>query len=129
MSSFWAFFWAFSLRLVRGLIAYPLRLVSCCLPAVVRGLVVPLNALLQHRGHTLLTAGRSIAVQNFNENLGVLGMVALYSWMISLDLKVQTVMSLLGVLIALYIVALMAWWQATGAGSTRIRKPVSSRLS
>lgn len=93
------------------------------------GLVVPLNALLQHRGHTLLTAGRSIAVQNFNENLGVLGMVALYSWMISLDLKVQTVMSLLGVLIALYIVALMAWWQATGAGSTRIRKPVSSRLS
>ncbi|MFZ5487946.1 MAG: lysophospholipid transporter LplT, partial [Pseudomonadota bacterium] len=30
-------------------------------------LVVPMNALLQHRGHKLMGAGRSIAVQNFNE--------------------------------------------------------------
>nr|WP_273281227.1 lysophospholipid transporter LplT [Methylibium petroleiphilum] len=41
--------------------------------------VVPMNALLQHRGHTLLSAGRSIAVQNFNENLGVLALLALYA--------------------------------------------------
>src|SRR6266508_2376193 len=30
--------------------------------------VVPMNALLQHRGHVLMGAGHSIAVQNFNEN-------------------------------------------------------------
>jgi LPLT family lysophospholipid transporter-like MFS transporter len=52
----------------------------CCWWArwVVR-LVVPLNALLQHRGHTLLSAGRSIAVQNFNENASVLVMLAVYA--------------------------------------------------
>jgi hypothetical protein len=41
--------------------------------------VVPMNALLQHRGHQLLTAGRSIAVQGFNENAGMLVMLAVYS--------------------------------------------------
>lgn len=41
--------------------------------------VVPMNALLQHRGHHLLTAGRSIAVQGFNENGGILLMLALYA--------------------------------------------------
>ena len=56
---------------------------AACLLMVVGGLagffVVPLNALLQHRGHTLLTAGRSIAVQGFNENGGMLLMLALYA--------------------------------------------------
>jgi len=41
--------------------------------------VVPMNAMLQHRGYTLLTAGRSIAVQGFNENAGMLLMLALYA--------------------------------------------------
>src|SRR5436305_10853558 len=41
--------------------------------------VVPMNALLQHRGHHLVGAGRSIAVQNFNENASILVMIALYS--------------------------------------------------
>jgi MFS family permease len=41
--------------------------------------VVPMNALLQYRGCTLLTAGRSIAVQGFNENAGMLVMLALYA--------------------------------------------------
>src|SRR6267378_1015367 len=41
--------------------------------------VVPMNALLQHRGHHLVGAGRSIAVQNFNENTSILVMIALYS--------------------------------------------------
>ncbi len=35
-------------------------------------LVVPMNALLQHRGHNLMGAGRSIAVQNFNEQACIL---------------------------------------------------------
>ena len=35
-------------------------------------LIVPLNALLQHRGHILIGSGHSIAAQNFSENLGYL---------------------------------------------------------
>ena len=42
-------------------------------------LVVPMNAMLQHRGHNLMGAGRSIAVQNFNEQACILGLGALYS--------------------------------------------------
>jgi LPLT family lysophospholipid transporter-like MFS transporter len=42
-------------------------------------LVVPMNALLQHRGHNLMGAGRSIAVQNFNEQACILGLGAFYS--------------------------------------------------
>jgi MFS family permease len=41
--------------------------------------IVPMNALLQHRGCSLLTAGRSIAVQGFNENGGMLALLALYA--------------------------------------------------
>jgi LPLT family lysophospholipid transporter-like MFS transporter len=44
--------------------------------------VVPMNALLQHRGHILMGAGHSIAVQNFNENLSILAMTGVYYVMI-----------------------------------------------
>jgi LPLT family lysophospholipid transporter-like MFS transporter len=44
-------------------------------------LVVPMNALLQHRGHNLMGAGRSIAVQNFNEQACILGLGAFYAGM------------------------------------------------
>lgn len=44
--------------------------------------VVPLNAMLQHRGHLLMGAGHSIAVQNFNENLGILLMVGFHAWLV-----------------------------------------------
>jgi hypothetical protein len=40
--------------------------------------VVPMNVLLQHRGHVLMSAGHSIAVQNFNENLFIIGMLVVY---------------------------------------------------
>ncbi|MDO8279637.1 MAG: lysophospholipid transporter LplT [Burkholderiaceae bacterium] len=50
-------------------------------------LVVPMNALLQHRGHNLMGAGRSIAVQNFNEQLCILGLGALYSLSTGLGLS------------------------------------------
>ncbi len=53
--------------------------------------VVPMNALLQHRGHVLMSAGHSIAVQNFNENISVLAMLAIYSLLIWLDFSVQYV--------------------------------------
>lgn len=62
--------------------------------------VVPMNALLQDRGCRLLTAGRSIAVQGFNENLSILAMLAVYAMLIALDVPIQGVMVLLGVLVA-----------------------------
>jgi len=58
--------------------------------------VVPMNALLQHRGHVLMGAGHSIAVQNFNENIGILVMVGLYSLMVHAGLSVYTAIVLFG---------------------------------
>jgi len=64
-------------------------------------LVVPLNALLQHRGFTLLSAGRSVAVQGFNENLSVLCMLAVYAALIALEAPIVPLMSMFGLCIAL----------------------------
>ena len=61
--------------------------------------VVPMNALLQHRGCTLLTAGRSIAVQGFNENAGMLLMLGVYAAAIALDLPLTLLVSGFGVLV------------------------------
>jgi len=63
--------------------------------------VVPMNALLQHRGHVLMSAGHSIAVQNFNENISVLAMLAMYSLLIWLELPVQYVIIGFGVVVSL----------------------------
>jgi len=63
--------------------------------------VVPMNALLQHRGHILMGAGHSIAVQNFNENLSILAMLALYALLILLDFSIYTVIALFGILVAI----------------------------
>lgn len=63
--------------------------------------VVPMNALLQHRGHVLMSAGRSIAVQNFNENSSILFMLAVYSILIKCDVSVQTTMAGFGLAVAL----------------------------
>ncbi len=62
--------------------------------------VVPMNALLQHRGYVLMSAGHSIAVQNFNENLSVLTMLVLYAVMVSFDMNVNLVIVLFGLLVA-----------------------------
>ncbi|MBK8893039.1 MAG: lysophospholipid transporter LplT [Propionivibrio sp.] len=62
--------------------------------------VVPMNALLQHRGHILMGAGHSIAVQNFNENLSILMMTGLYYLMVKLDLSIYWVISLFGLFVS-----------------------------
>ena len=62
--------------------------------------VVPMNALLQHRGHILMGAGHSIAVQNFNENLSILFMLGVYALLIKLDFSIYTVITLFGVFVA-----------------------------
>ncbi|MES2263161.1 MAG: lysophospholipid transporter LplT [Pseudomonadota bacterium] len=78
-------------------IAYPLLVV---IGAIAGFFVVPMNALLQHRGHVLMSAGHSIAVQNFNENLSILTMLAMYSLMIRLHLALNTIIILFGLFMA-----------------------------
>jgi MFS family permease len=73
------------------------------------GLVmVPMNALLQHRGCQVLSAGRSIAVQGFNENLSVLIMLAVYALLIGLDVPIAPLMTGFGLVIACGM-ALFGW--------------------
>lgn len=62
--------------------------------------VVPMNALLQHRGHILMGAGHSIAVQNFNENLAILMMTGLYAVLIWADCSIYTVIVTFGLFVA-----------------------------
>jgi len=69
--------------------------------------VVPMNALLQHRGHVLLSAGHSIAVQNFNENLSVLSMLLLYALLIWLDVPIAYVITGFGLSVSIIMVLIM----------------------
>lgn len=63
-------------------------------------LVVPMNALLQHRGHNLMGSGRSIAVQNFNEQACILGLGGLYALSTKLGLSAFGAISVFGVVVA-----------------------------
>ena len=72
-----------------------------CIGAMAGFFVVPMNALLQHRGHVLLSAGHSIAVQNFNENLCILFLLALYACMLSFRFKTDTIVVIFGLFVAL----------------------------
>jgi hypothetical protein len=71
--------------------------------------VVPMNALLQHRGHVLLSAGHSIAVQNFNEQLNILLMVAVYTVMLWLDMPINVIIWIFGLIVAVLMVVMMRW--------------------
>jgi MFS family permease len=71
--------------------------VMLVLVGILSGLfVVPMNALLQHRGHILMGAGHSIAVQNFNENASILIMTTLYSILLGTHLSVYWIIILFG---------------------------------
>ena len=98
--------------------------------------VVPMNAVLQHRGHVLMGAGHSIAVQNFNENIGVLVMLSFYALLVFLGLSTNEVIILFGLFVA-GTMALVMWRHrinvATGdllqllAGSDRSRTGAATR--
>jgi MFS family permease len=76
----------------------PLAIVLLILIGACAGFfVVPMNALLQHRGHVLMGAGHSIAVQNFNENIGILVMVFLYQLMIREGFSINRAIVMFGV--------------------------------
>ncbi|MGA7180598.1 MAG: lysophospholipid transporter LplT [Thiobacillaceae bacterium] len=69
--------------------------------------VVPMNALLQHRGHLIMGAGHSIAVQNFNENIGILILIGAYALMSRSDMHIHSIMLLFGLFIS--IVMSLIW--------------------
>jgi MFS family permease len=79
-------------------------LIACAILLVVGALagffVVPMNALLQHRGHVLMGAGHSIAVQNFNENISILLMLAAYAAMIWTDMSIKVVILFFGLFVS-----------------------------
>jgi len=72
-------------------------------------LVVPMNALLQHRGANLMGAGRSIAVQNFNEQACILGLGAFYTGMTKFGLTAFTAIGLFGLVVAGTMLLIYRW--------------------
>jgi phosphatidylglycerophosphate synthase len=74
--------------------------------------VVPMNALLQHRGHVLMGAGHSISVQNFNENLSILLMNALYAYLIFVHLPINAILVFFGLLVAVMMYVIKVWHAA-----------------
>ncbi len=77
--------------------------------------VVPMNALLQHRGYILMGAGHSIAVQNFNENLSILVMLSLYALLIYFDVHIYIVIVMFGLFLST-IMALVYRWHTYNQG-------------
>nr|WP_315401499.1 lysophospholipid transporter LplT [uncultured Duganella sp.] len=87
-----------SMTLVNSVaLAYPLLVLVGLLGGY---FLVPMNALLQHRGHVLMSAGHSIAVQNFNENLSILVMLAVYSLMLRGHLNLDIIILIFGLFLA-----------------------------
>ena len=74
-------------------------------------LVVPMNALLQHRGHNLMGAGRSIAVQNFNEQACILGLGAFYTAMTKFGLSAFGAITIFGIVVAGTMELIRRWHQ------------------
>jgi MFS family permease len=72
-------------------------------------LVVPMNALLQHRGHNLMGAGRSIAVQNFNEQACILSLGAGYSLSTGMGLSAFGAITGFGVVVAGFMWLIQRW--------------------
>ncbi|MFZ5473773.1 MAG: lysophospholipid transporter LplT, partial [Pseudomonadota bacterium] len=104
--------------IVMGVSAAFMALVTNMIPAIVLMLavgamagffVVPMNALLQHRGHILMGAGHSIAVQNFNENLSILIMLGLYAVLVWAELSIYTVIILFSLFVALTMYLVRRW--------------------
>jgi LPLT family lysophospholipid transporter-like MFS transporter len=78
------------------ILAYPLMIL---LGALSGFFIVPMNAVLQHRGATLLSAGHSIAVQNFNQSLAVLLMLGAYALLLTAKMPVPWIIATLGTFI------------------------------
>jgi len=112
--------WVIPLGIVMGLLVLGMNFITqlwvavpflILLGALGGFLVVPMNALLQHRGHNLMGAGRSIAVQNFNEQACILVLGALYAGTTMLGLSAFGAISIFGVLVAGLMWLIRRWHQ------------------
>ena len=74
-------------------------------------IVVPMNALLQHRGHNLMGAGRSIAVQNFNEQACILALGALYTASTGIGLSAFGAIALFGAVVVAVMMLIQLWYR------------------
>ena len=72
-------------------------------------LVVPMNALLQHRGHNLMGAGRSIAVQNFNEQTCIMALGAFYAALTKFGLSAFGTIAIFGTLVTVTMELIRRW--------------------
>jgi MFS transporter, LPLT family, lysophospholipid transporter len=75
-------------------------------------LIVPMNALLQHRGHNLMGAGRSIAVQNFNEQACILGLGAFYAGLTKFGMSAFGAITIFGLVVAGTMWLIRRWHQS-----------------
>jgi len=96
--------------MVMGLLVVAMIFVTHVIPAIILlfligvlagYFLVPLNSLLQHRGHQLLGAGHSIAVQNFNENIGILVLLGVYTLMVGHNFAINTIIVIFGIFITI----------------------------
>ena len=71
--------------------------------------VVPMNALLQHRGYILMGAGHSIAVQNFNENLSILTMLLMYAMLVIFEVHIYVIIALFGLFLSSIMILIRKW--------------------
>lgn len=95
-----------------GITSIPLAIFLLILIGASAGFfVVPMNALLQHRGHILVGAGHSIAVQNFNENAGILAMVGTYFLLSKADVSVNGAVIIFGLFVTAAMLMLMNWYR------------------
>ena len=72
-------------------------------------IVVPMNALLQHRGHNLMGAGCSIAVQNLNEQACILLLGFAYSASVGLGMGALSAVFVFGILVAVLMCIIQLW--------------------
>jgi LPLT family lysophospholipid transporter-like MFS transporter len=113
--------WALVLAVLMPCLAF-IRDVWVVIPVLVLAgwsggmLLIPMNAMLQRRGKKCMSAGRSIAVQGFNENLSVLMMLAAYSLMLSWEWSLLTTMVLMS----------LPLWMAAAPWLMSLRRPVST---
>lgn len=82
-----------------------------CIGVLAGYFLVPLNSLLQHRGHDLLGAGHSIAVQNFNENIGILLMLGCYTLMLHQGVSINAIITIFGIFVSLSMMIIYKLYQ------------------
>lgn len=89
--------------------AWSVNLLILLIGALAGYFVVPMNALLQHRGHVLLSAGHSIAVQNFNEQLNILLMVGIYGVLVWAHMPIDMIIIIFASVVTVLMLLFIRW--------------------